>query len=203
MKTCIKCGYTRKPEDEAPEWQCPSCEVAYAKAKKAIELDKKKAGLLAEQQLEEAREAKKAKLQAEREAERKSNAFSQDANSANKAHTPTEQIILTKPVNKPLSIGGLIAIVAVVAFVYWFTVDSSGSVNPFSVGALVILFMGLGAIAAYLLPSLIAIGRKHNAGIAIFFLNLFLGWTVLFWIVALVWSLSPNVNQEHILIVKK
>ena len=29
---CPKCGYVRKPEDEAPEWQCPSCKVAYVKA---------------------------------------------------------------------------------------------------------------------------------------------------------------------------
>lgn len=29
---CPKCGYVRTPEDFAPEWQCPSCQVAYAKA---------------------------------------------------------------------------------------------------------------------------------------------------------------------------
>ena len=29
---CPKCGYERKAEDVAPEWQCPSCQVAYAKA---------------------------------------------------------------------------------------------------------------------------------------------------------------------------
>jgi protein-disulfide isomerase len=29
---CPKCGYERKPEEAAPEWQCPSCDVAYAKA---------------------------------------------------------------------------------------------------------------------------------------------------------------------------
>ena len=28
---CQKCGYVRKAEDMAPEWQCPSCQVAYAK----------------------------------------------------------------------------------------------------------------------------------------------------------------------------
>ncbi|GAB6043593.1 DUF4282 domain-containing protein [Endothiovibrio diazotrophicus] len=31
-KTCPKCGYTRKPTDEAPDWQCPQCGVAYEKA---------------------------------------------------------------------------------------------------------------------------------------------------------------------------
>lgn len=29
--TCPKCSYTRKPEDNAPDWQCPSCQVAYNK----------------------------------------------------------------------------------------------------------------------------------------------------------------------------
>ena len=30
--TCPKCDYVRKPSDTNPEWQCPSCGVAYAKA---------------------------------------------------------------------------------------------------------------------------------------------------------------------------
>jgi hypothetical protein len=29
---CPKCGYVRKKEEAAPEWQCPSCQVVYAKA---------------------------------------------------------------------------------------------------------------------------------------------------------------------------
>ncbi|MFZ6644716.1 glutaredoxin family protein [Undibacterium sp. TJN25] len=29
---CPKCSYIRKTTDSAPEWQCPSCEVAYSKA---------------------------------------------------------------------------------------------------------------------------------------------------------------------------
>lgn len=28
---CPSCGYVRKAEDIAPEWQCPSCQVAYGK----------------------------------------------------------------------------------------------------------------------------------------------------------------------------
>ncbi|MNR82324.1 glutaredoxin 3 [compost metagenome] len=31
-RICPKCSYARKPSDEAPEWQCPSCQVAYIKA---------------------------------------------------------------------------------------------------------------------------------------------------------------------------
>jgi glutaredoxin len=29
---CPSCGYVRKPEDLAPEWQCPACQVVYEKA---------------------------------------------------------------------------------------------------------------------------------------------------------------------------
>lgn len=28
---CPKCGYVRRAEDDAPEWQCPACQVVYAK----------------------------------------------------------------------------------------------------------------------------------------------------------------------------
>lgn len=30
---CPKCGYVRLATDVAPDWQCPSCQVAYVKAK--------------------------------------------------------------------------------------------------------------------------------------------------------------------------
>jgi hypothetical protein len=33
---CPKCGYERRPTDSAPEWQCPSCQVAYAKAAQSL-----------------------------------------------------------------------------------------------------------------------------------------------------------------------
>ena len=32
MTTCPKCRYVRQSADTAPEWQCPRCGVAYAKA---------------------------------------------------------------------------------------------------------------------------------------------------------------------------
>lgn len=31
-KICPHCGYARKTTDSVPEWQCPSCDKAYAKA---------------------------------------------------------------------------------------------------------------------------------------------------------------------------
>jgi hypothetical protein len=42
--------------------------------------------------------------------------------------------------------------------------------------------------AIYFLPTLIAFLRQHKNSLAIFLLNLLLGWTVLGWVVSLVWS---------------
>jgi len=40
----------------------------------------------------------------------------------------------------------------------------------------------------YFLPALIAFLRKHKNKLAIFLLNFLLGWTVLGWVVSLIWS---------------
>ena len=42
--------------------------------------------------------------------------------------------------------------------------------------------------ALYFLPTLIAFLRQHKNKLAIFLLNLLLGWTVLGWVGSLVWS---------------
>jgi hypothetical protein len=48
---------------------------------------------------------------------------------------------------------------------------------------LVILAFGI-----YFLPTLIAFLRSHKNKLAIFFLNILLGWTGIGWTIALVWS---------------
>lgn len=48
----------------------------------------------------------------------------------------------------------------------------------------------------YGLPTLAAWSRKHRSALAITFLNLILGWTVLGWLIAMVWSLTGNVREE-------
>ncbi len=42
----------------------------------------------------------------------------------------------------------------------------------------------------YFVPSIIAFARKHSNAVPILLLNIFLGWTFLGWIAALVWSLT-------------
>ncbi len=50
------------------------------------------------------------------------------------------------------------------------------------------LFLAVLIFAFYFLPTLIAFLRQHKNKLAIFLLNLLLGWTVLGWVVSLVWS---------------
>ena len=45
-------------------------------------------------------------------------------------------------------------------------------------------------LLVYFLPSIIALARGHQNALAIFVLNLLLGWTFLGWVAALVWSLT-------------
>jgi hypothetical protein len=44
----------------------------------------------------------------------------------------------------------------------------------------------------YFLPALLAQYRKHKNASAIGVLNVFLGWTVIGWIVALIWAHTDN-----------
>jgi hypothetical protein len=43
-------------------------------------------------------------------------------------------------------------------------------------------------LLVYFLPTIVAFYRKHHRAWAIFALNLFLGWTVVGWIIAMVWA---------------
>jgi len=47
--------------------------------------------------------------------------------------------------------------------------------------------------ALYFLPTIIAAIRSKRDTLAIFLLNLFLGWSVIGWIVALVWAAKNDV----------
>lgn len=61
---------------------------------------------------------------------------------------------------------------------------------------LVVLLMIVGPI--YFIPFLAAKARHHNNAAAIGALNLFLGWTFIGWVVALVWSLTDNITKPVI-----
>lgn len=52
----------------------------------------------------------------------------------------------------------------------------------------------------YMLPTLIAFARGHHQRIAILLLNLFLGWTALGWIAALVWCATAKQQPMQVIV---
>jgi hypothetical protein len=52
--------------------------------------------------------------------------------------------------------------------------------------AVLIVFVPL--VAIYFLPSIVAYMRKHKQFVPILIVNLFLGWTLIGWVGALVWA---------------
>ncbi|MDK7117508.1 superinfection immunity protein, partial [Lactobacillus gasseri] len=56
-----------------------------------------------------------------------------------------------------------------------------------------VLFVVL--LVAYFIPAIVASNRKHSNSGAIACLNIFLGWTFIGWVVALVWSFTDNVRK--------
>jgi hypothetical protein len=51
---------------------------------------------------------------------------------------------------------------------------------------------GLGFVL-YFLPAIIAFARSKRDAVSILVLNIFLGWTMIGWIIALVWALKQDV----------
>jgi hypothetical protein len=45
----------------------------------------------------------------------------------------------------------------------------------------------------YFLPTIVAFGRSKRDAVSILLLNLFLGWTAIGWVIALVWAVKQDV----------
>jgi hypothetical protein len=65
--------------------------------------------------------------------------------------------------------------------------------NPDNTMGLVLLLLLLSIV--YFLPTMVAVARSRAVG-PVFLLNLFLGWTLLGWVAALVWSATENTQRE-------
>lgn len=50
-------------------------------------------------------------------------------------------------------------------------------------------------LCVYFLPSIIAFRRDHHNDIPIVLMNIFLGWTFIGWVVALIWSASHVIRE--------
>ena len=49
----------------------------------------------------------------------------------------------------------------------------------------------------YFIPMGIALLRKHNHTLSISVINFLLGWTIIFWIIPLIWSMNSNVKETR------
>lgn len=83
------------------------------------------------------------------------------------------QGLLTFSICAALGVGSVVALVTVPQY--------------FAPGMLILL-----AAAVYLAPAAIAYNREHTNRVAIFVFNLFLGWTLLGWVIALVWAVAAR-----------
>jgi len=52
----------------------------------------------------------------------------------------------------------------------------------------IMLFYAIISLLIYFIPTLVAIGVNHINKLSIFILNLFLGWSLLGWVIALIWA---------------
>lgn len=57
---------------------------------------------------------------------------------------------------------------------------------------LVMIAAGIICLLLYFLPAVIAFNRVHEYRWPIFAINLFVGWSFIGWIVALVWAVMPK-----------
>lgn len=51
------------------------------------------------------------------------------------------------------------------------------------------------ALGIYFIPSMVAMNRRHKSISAITTVNLLLGWTIIGWLWALIWSLNSNTRE--------
>ena len=60
--------------------------------------------------------------------------------------------------------------------------------------------LALPFLVIYLIPAIIGFIRKKDNKMAILLLNLFLGWSLIGWVVALVWAVSKDKAPQTIII---
>ena len=88
---------------------------------------------------------------------------------------------------------GMVAALCVLFFIVW----TSTQYEPMPAIGFVLV---PAAAVVYLLPALIAAHRQHKSKIAIFALNLLLGWSFLGWALALIWSLTAPKSEAPVVV---
>lgn len=70
-------------------------------------------------------------------------------------------------------------------------------IPPMAIGAAVWLILILISAAFYFLPAIIAFYSKHPKRWLIFVLTLFFGWSIIGWILLIVWACRPRAGTGH------
>ena len=61
-------------------------------------------------------------------------------------------------------------------------------------------FLFIFLLLVYLLPMIIAIGNKKRNMVAISLMNILLGWSVICWIISLIWAISKDDKPRPIIV---
>ena len=63
----------------------------------------------------------------------------------------------------------------------------------------IVIFLIVAALMLwlYFVPSIIAVKRNHKNHMPIILLNIFLGWLMIPWVIALCWSVTAQDNQGN------
>ncbi|MCZ6557290.1 MAG: superinfection immunity protein [SAR324 cluster bacterium] len=67
-----------------------------------------------------------------------------------------------------------------------------------TITSVILAILGICAIITYFIPTIIASTRNHHNTRAIMALNILLGWTLVGWTVALVWSLAVTGGNPEV-----
>lgn len=70
------------------------------------------------------------------------------------------------------------------------------------IGLMLLVWIALGA-ALYFLPSILAYLRKKQNFVSILLLNAFLGWSLIGWVVSLVWAVSVDPQPAQVTIINQ
>ena len=114
----------------------------------------------------------------------------------NHARTTDQQIERDALAVRHFKIVGLVAIVGVIGVMCIMFLKTFLTVD----GGVFVLACMLGALVGgliYFIPGIVAIVRGHRNSLAIVMLNLFLGWSFIGWVVALVWSCTENLHSHR------
>ena len=109
---------------------------------------------------------------------------------------PPLDVSFTAP-KPPSKVGRVVAlwVVALLVVGAGYALLTSGAPEGTLVAARVGLLIA-GSLAVYFIPTMVALSRGHHQSTAIVMLNILLGWTLLGWVIAIVWAVSATQPKQ-------